>query len=50
MDVLRDQLREHREELARIGLDVVCQAAEEIASLDYGPYMPETSVLHEFVG
>lgn len=50
MDVLRGQLREHREELARIGLDVVCQAAEEIASLDYEPYMPETSVLHEFVG
>lgn len=50
MDVLRGQIPKQADALRKIGLEEVCRAAQDFAPIDYKPYMPEWSVLHEFIG
>ena len=50
LDVLREQIHQMEAKLKSIGLEEVCRAAQEFASIEYAPYMPEASVLHEFIG
>ncbi|MDR3767562.1 MAG: nucleoside kinase [Butyricicoccus sp.] len=50
LDVLREQTGQRTEELEKAGLPEISRAAQEFASIDYKPYMPEASVLHEFIG
>ena len=50
MDVLRGQLLDKKEALQHAGLETVCYAAPVFQRIDYQPYIPEASVLHEFIG
>lgn len=50
MALLREQLEEKRETLNEAGLAEVLNAASAVRSIDYAPYIPEASVLHEFIG
>lgn len=49
-NVLNGTLEQYEEDLRAAGLDGVIRAAGAFAPIDYPPYMPESSVLHEFIG
>ena len=48
MDILRNELKEN--ELKDAGLTQICEAEKLFSTIDYKNYMPEASVLHEFIG
>lgn len=48
MDILRDELKEN--ELKDAGLSNICQAEKLFGTINYQSYIPESSVLHEFIG
>ncbi|MGN1008565.1 MAG: uridine kinase [Butyricicoccus sp.] len=50
MQLLNGSLEQHAQEMHGAGLDGVLRAAGQFAGIDYPPYMPESSVLHEFIG
>lgn len=47
---LNGRMKEYAEGLEQAGLTGVVEAAGRFAEIDYLPYIPETSVLHEFIG
>ncbi len=50
MEKLDASLRQQGERLRRAGLAPVEQALGRVADIDYAAYIPEDSVLHEFIG
>lgn len=47
---LNGRMKQHLESMEQAGLKGVIDAAGSFADIDYLPYIPETSVLHEFIG
>ena len=50
MDILRNELEEKETELRNAGLSQICDVEKLFGFIDYKSYMPESSVLHEFIG
>lgn len=50
MHMLNGSLSEHAQAMRGAGLDGVLRAAGQFVQADYLPHMPESSVLHEFLG
>lgn len=50
MNLLNGTMAQHEQAMRGAGLDGVLRAAGQFAEIDYLPYMPESSVLHEFIG
>ena len=50
MQLLREEVLEKAETLTAAGLEEVFRAASAVRPIDYAPYIPEASVLHEFIG
>lgn len=50
MQMLQSEIRDREEELRAIGLHEVFQAIGRFEPIDYRPYLPENSLLHEFIG
>lgn len=50
MNELNGTLLASEASLRGAGLEEVCRAVGSFAEIDYRPYIPETSVLHEFIG
>lgn len=50
MNLLNGTMAQHAEAMRGAGLDGVLRAAGQFAQIDYLPYIPESSVLHEFIG
>ena len=50
MNLLDGTMAQHAEAMRGAGLDGVLRAAGQFAQIDYLPYIPESSVLHEFIG
>ena len=48
MDILRNELKEN--ELKDAGLTQISEAEKLFSTIDYKNYIPESSVLHEFIG
>lgn len=50
MDMLKNEIETKENELIKAGLGSICDAEKLFCSINYKDYMPEASVLHEFVG
>ena len=50
MQHLEPQLRQHAEELAGADLAPLGAVLGQVAPIDYADFIPEDSVLHEFIG
>lgn len=50
MNALDERLGRNREALEQAGLAPLAALRGKVAPIDYAPYIPENSVLHEFIG
>lgn len=50
MNELKDTFTGKAEVLQKIGLSDLGAVSDQFAAIDYAPYIPEASVLHEFIG
>ena len=50
MQMLQSEIKDREEELRAIGLHEVFRAIGHFEPIEYGPYLPENSLLHEFIG
>lgn len=50
MNELAQTFAQSADALRAAGLEEICAAAGRFEPVDYAPYIPETSVLHEFIG
>lgn len=49
-EILQSKLGQYQEKLLAAGLQGAVQGISQFAPIDYLPYIPESSVLHEFIG
>lgn len=50
MQMLRNDIMNREEELKAIGVHEIYQAMKQFTPIEYLPYLPEDSMLHEFIG